>query len=85
MFRLMQRFLFTLALLVVSSYLANAAGSYQKRLMFDHLVIAGVPRPAITFPSLPEINPSQVLGGCGRGRIRQPLTSSCHGPGDIGH
>jgi hypothetical protein len=64
---------------------AQAAGSYQKRPMFDHLVIGGVPTPKVTLPSLPRINPGQLLGGCGRGRIRDPQTNSCRGPSDVGH
>ena len=50
----------------------------------DHLVIGGVPTPKVTLPPLPQINPGQVLGGCGRGRIRDPQTNSCRGPGNIG-
>ena len=63
---------------------ANAAGSYQKRPMFDHLVIAGTPHPRVKLPSLPQVNPSYMFGGCGRGRIRDPQSHTCHGPGDIG-
>ena len=63
---------------------SQAAGSYQKRPMFDHLIIAGVPLPHVTLPSPPQINPAQLLGGCGRGRIHDSRTNSCRGPGDVG-
>jgi hypothetical protein len=78
----------TLAVIAAALWMMNtpsqAAGSCQKRPPFDHLVIGGVPTPKVTLPPLPQINPGQVLGGCGRGRIRDPQTNSCRGPGNIG-
>ena len=32
----------------------------------------------------PSISPSEFLGGCGRGRYRDPTTQRCQGPADIG-
>jgi hypothetical protein len=63
---------------------SQAAGSYQKRPIFDHLVVAGVPKPKVTLPSF-HVDPGQLLGGCGRGRIRDSQSYSCRGPGDISH
>jgi hypothetical protein len=70
--------------LTIVSAAANAAGSYHNRPPFDHLVIAGPLQPQVKLPSLPQINPSYMFGGCGRGLIRDPQSHSCHGPGDIG-
>jgi hypothetical protein len=48
---------------------------------------------AATAPSTPATTPipsatqgtgqEQLLGGCGRGRVRDPKTNQCRGPGDI--
>jgi hypothetical protein len=72
------------ALLFALSSAAHAAGSYRKQAMFPDLVIAGVPTPKLSVPALPQVNPAQLLGGCGRGRVRDLQTNLCHGPGDIG-
>ena len=71
-------------LLLALSGAAQAAGSYQKQPTFPGLVIAGVPTPKVSLPALPQINPAQMLGGCGRGRVRDPQTNVCRGPGDVG-
>jgi hypothetical protein len=71
------------AFCLVLNTVAYSAGSYHKRAEFDRLVVAGVPHPQVTLPSLPQINPRYMFGGCGRGRIRDPPSHSCHGPGDI--
>jgi hypothetical protein len=37
-------------------------------------------------PKLPKVSipsPKRLLGGCGRGAIRDPQTHKCRGPGDI--
>ena len=75
----------TAAFVVLTSSMSQAAGSYQKKPMFPGLVKAGLPTPNISLPSPPQINPAQLLGGCGRGRVRDPQTNSCRGPGDFGH
>jgi hypothetical protein len=33
-------------------------------------------------PSLPQLSPHDILGGCGRGRIRDAATHRCRGPGE---
>ena len=40
--------------------------------------MAGVPNFQIRLPH-------EDLGGCGRGRYRDPHTRRCRGPGDFGH
>ena len=37
---------------------------------------AGIPTPSVS--------PSELLGGCGRGRYRDPGTRTCRGPADVG-
>jgi hypothetical protein len=51
------------------------------------VAVSGLTVPAIiTAPALaPGMAQEQVFGGCGGRRIRDPRTSQCHGPGDIGH
>ena len=51
---------------------SQAAGSFQK----PAVVTAGVSTPA---PAVPTIS----LGGCGRGRVRDPETHACRGPADV--
>jgi hypothetical protein len=55
---------------------SQAAGSFQK----PTVVTAGVSAPA---PSMPTISPTDLVGGCGRGRVRDPHTHACRGPADI--
>ena len=51
---------------------SQAAGSFQK----PAVVTAGVSTPAPTVPTI-------SLGGCGRGRVRDPQTHGCRGPADV--
>ena len=54
---------------------SQAAGSFQR------------PTPVVTAgvggPSVPTITPGDVVGGCGRGRVRDPQTHGCRGPADV--
>jgi hypothetical protein len=36
-------------------------------------------------PAKQPISPSKTFGGCGRGRYRDPHTSRCRGPADVGN
>lgn len=60
---------------------SQAAGSFQTKPAFQ-VVTAGVapPTPQI---SVPNLSPSDLVGGCGRGRLRDPQTRACRGPADI--
>ena len=49
------------------------------RLPEPRLVRAGAPIPDL------ELWPSQILGGCGAKRYRDPSTHKCRGPADIGN
>jgi hypothetical protein len=55
---------------------SQAAGSFQK----PAVVTAGMSTAA---SSVPTISPSDVVGGCGRGRVRDAQTHVCRGPADI--
>ena len=39
--------------------------------------------PSIPMPSMPDVTAGDLVGGCGRGRIRDPHTHGCRGPADI--
>jgi hypothetical protein len=39
----------------------------------------------LTTPSLPQASSFDNLGGCGRGRYRDPATHRCRGPADFGN
>jgi hypothetical protein len=71
------------AVLVLSMGAAHAAGSYQTKPMFPEAAKAsagGGPEVA-----LPKLTPADIVGGCGKGRVRDPQTHQCRGPGDVGH
>jgi hypothetical protein len=46
------------------------------------------PKPVtagFSFPPELELSPSQIVGGCGSKRYRDPLTHKCRGPADFGN
>jgi hypothetical protein len=45
-----------------------------------HLFVSRAGPPGISRP----ISPSDLLGGCGRGRYRDPARQKCRGPADVG-
>jgi hypothetical protein len=71
------------ALLVAALALMAPARGLAKsgyvRLPEPRLVRAGVPIPDL------ELWPSQILGGCGAKRYRDPSTHKCREPADIGN
>jgi hypothetical protein len=58
----------------------QAAGSYQTKPPFPKEVVTAGIAPTVT---VPNISARDLVGGCGRGRIRDPQTHSCRGPADI--
>jgi hypothetical protein len=42
------------------------------------------PHPVHAGTPTPFISPSEFLGGCGRGRYRDPAAHTCRGPADVG-
>jgi hypothetical protein len=56
-----------------------AAGAYMPK--------QPIPVQASVLPlsSLPRFAPSEIIGGCGGKRFRDPKTHQCRGPADFGH
>jgi hypothetical protein len=75
-------FILVMALTVPAWSNCQAAGSFQTKPAFPNLVMAGMvpPLPTIT---LPAVSASDLVGGCGKGRVRDPQTHGCRGPADI--
>jgi len=42
-----------------------------------------VPGPPASAPPAAVPTPGPLLGGCGRGRVRDPHTNLCRGPADV--
>jgi hypothetical protein len=57
----------------------QAAGSFRRP--EPHVIKAGM--PSIPLPSVPNLTAGDLVGGCGRGRVRDPQTHGCRGPADI--
>lgn len=73
-------------ILILVSVIANcsdsqAAGSFQTKPAFSSIVTAGVAirTPNVSIRSFSEHD----LGGCGKGRMRDPQSLSCRGPADL--
>jgi hypothetical protein len=65
--------IFAAPILVAPTMAIGAGGNV--RLPPPHPITAGVPSQ--------QVSPSELLGGCGRGRYRDPETHRCRGPADI--
>lgn len=77
------RFLILVIALTVPTWTnCQAAGSFQTMPAFPKVVTAGLspPLPTIT---LPNVSASDLVGGCGKGRVRDLQTHGCRGPADI--
>ena len=61
---------------------SKAAGSFQTKPAFSRVVTAGVAVRTSSI-SVPDFSARDLVGGCGRGRIRDPQTHTCRGPADI--
>jgi hypothetical protein len=72
----------TVALTIASWSNSEAAGSFQTKPAFQAVVTAGI-APAVPSVALPNVSAGDLVGGCGRGRVRDPQTHSCRGPADI--
>jgi len=75
-----------LALIVASTGVpwsaCQAAGSFQTKAAFQTTVTPGA-APAVPKVSGPNGSAGDLIGGCGKGRIRDPRTHTCRGPADI--
>ena len=72
------------SLSIIAVDVANAKGTFRLQGPWPSpkVVTAGVaiPTPSI---SVPSFSARDLVGGCGRGRARDPQTHSCRGPADI--
>lgn len=59
-----------------------AIGSFQTKPAFPKVVMAGAAPPHPT-TRLPDMSARDLVGGCGRGRIRDHQTHVCRGPADM--
>jgi hypothetical protein len=78
----MRRFLLSVA---VSGLTAIATGPALARGGPLHLFDSQ--RPSVSRAGVPalSVSPSDLLGGCGRGRYRDAATQRCRGPADVGN
>jgi hypothetical protein len=60
----------------------QAVGSFQTKPAFPKVVTAGI-APALPSITLPNLSAKDLVGGCGRGRVRDHQTQGCRGPADI--
>jgi hypothetical protein len=60
----------------------QAAGSFQTTLALPSVERNDHPALAPTM-ILPNVSSNAFIGGCGKGRVGDPQTHSCRGPGDI--
>jgi hypothetical protein len=58
----------------------QAAGSYQRP---EPRAVVQAGMPSVPLPSISHVTAGDLVGGCGRGRVRDPQTHACHGPADI--
>jgi hypothetical protein len=71
-----------MALTTTSWSSCQAAGSFQTKPAFPRVVTAGF-APELPTLTMPSVSASDLVGGCGKGRIRDPQTRGCRGPADI--
>ena len=75
----MRRFTALIAAALLAAPVQGLAKGGAMRLPEPRVVRAGPPIP------MPELSPSDMLGGCGTKRYRDPQTHRCRGPADIGN
>jgi len=64
----------------------HAGGTYRNGPMFvfpDDVKTVKAGMPSVHLPSMPHVTAADLVGGCGRGRVRDQQTHGCRGPGDI--
>jgi hypothetical protein len=77
-----RRFLLWLAVCGLTVIAVNSALARGGPL---HLFKKLPPSSQAKVPAKQPISPSETFGGCGRGRYRDPHTSGCRGPADVGN
>jgi hypothetical protein len=71
-----------MAFSIVGWSACQAAGSFQTKPAFQSAVVTSV-TSATSSVSVPNVPVSNLIGGCGRGRVRDSQTHTCRGPGDV--
>jgi len=71
------------AMILVAPACALAAGSYTRKPPVT--VTASTVSSLPSIPHASELSVSQILGGCGGRRSRDPVTHKCRGPADVGN
>jgi hypothetical protein len=69
------------AVTAIASPNCHAAGSFQKS--EPRMVVTAGVAPSLPGISMPNVSASDLVGGCGRGKFRDPQTRGCRGPADI--
>jgi hypothetical protein len=71
-----------LVLITLSWSSCQAIGSFQTRAPFPSVARdSDSPQPPAIMR--PNVSTSAFIGGCGKGRVTDPLTHGCRGPADI--
>jgi hypothetical protein len=75
------RFLILVMAFMVTTWSnGQAARSFQIKPAFPEKVVTAGVAPSIT---ITNVSAGDLVGGCGRGRIRDSQTHGCGGPADI--
>jgi hypothetical protein len=82
MHRLLSAFI-AAAMILVAPACALGGGSYTKKPPVTVAASTASSLPAA--PQASELTASQILGGCGGRRTRDPVTHKCRGPADFGN
>jgi len=78
----MSRSCFLILVVTLTASTCQAAGSFQTRPAFPGVVTAGI-APELPTIKMPSVSAVDLVGGCGRGRVRDLQTHGCRGPADI--
>jgi hypothetical protein len=76
------RFLFFVVALTIPTWSSSQAIGSFRRPEPRPLVTAGI-APSLPSISMPDVSANDLVGGCGRGRVRDPQSHSCRGPADL--
>ena len=77
------RRLVMLAVVLSCTTSSNSWAAGALRRPEPHAVVAAGFGPSVPGIAVPDLTANDLIGGCGRGRIRDAQTHVCHGPADI--
>jgi hypothetical protein len=81
-FRRIRFLILVMALAATNWSTCQAVGSFQTRPAFPNEVRAD-DSPVLPTITLPNLSASDLVGGCGKGRVSDTQTHVCRGPADI--